>query len=250
MRRPVSQSTICRALKKIGISYKKITYQATEQLRKENQEKIKHFIEVILPSLLQSNANIFFLDECSFHLNEAPRRGYYWKNSRLVCQKPSNKGKNQTLILLAQITNGEKIIHSKLIEEGLNSEKFHKFLSEFNPPNNGKRNVLIMDNLSVHRANKSYLDLGLTPIKELLKSKNVEVIFLPSYTPEINPIEEMFNITRQHVEGEQARERNKLDLVIEEKVKFFRGENLVKYLESSVRECLMKNNQVYQPYYG
>ena len=168
----------------------------------------------------------------------------------MVCQKPSNKGKNQTLILLAQITNGEKIIHSKLIEEGLNSEKFHKFLSDFNPPNNGKRNVLIMDNLPVHRASQTCLDLGLTPIKELLKSKNVEVIFMPSYTPEINPIEEMFNITRQHVEGEQARERNKLDLVIEEKLKFFRGENLVKYLESSVKECLMKNNQVYQPYYG
>ena len=77
IKRPISQPTICRALKKAGIAYKKISYQALEQLRKKNQEKINHFINITLPSLLQSDANIFFLDETGFHLNMAPRRGYY-----------------------------------------------------------------------------------------------------------------------------------------------------------------------------
>nr|CAG8435733.1 12350_t:CDS:2 [Entrophospora candida] len=148
------------------------------------KKEIKHFIEVIIPFLLKSDANIFFLDECGFHLNEAPRRGYYLKNERLVA---------------------------------LNSEKFHKFLTEFNPPNNGKKNYLIMDKLPVHKANQSCIDLKLTPIKELLKSKNVEIIFLPSCTPELNPAEKCFNITRQHIEKSRAREKDKLDLAIEEK---------------------------------
>src|SRR5207248_7973513 len=73
----VSQSTVCRTIKRMDITYKKITYQATEQLRKENQEKIEHFINVTLPYLLKIKANIFFLDECGFHLNEAPRKGYH-----------------------------------------------------------------------------------------------------------------------------------------------------------------------------
>jgi len=111
MGKPISQSTICRALRKIDVTHKKATYQATEQLRKKNQEKIKHFIEVVIPNLLKSDANIFFLDECSFHCNLAPRRGYSPKGSRLILQKPGNKGGNQTLILLTQITNGDKIIH-------------------------------------------------------------------------------------------------------------------------------------------
>ena len=92
MKRLISQPTICRALKKVGVVYKKITYQALEQLRQKNQEKINHFIDETIPSLSQSN--IFFLDETGFHLNSAPRRGYYWKNSRLVYQKPGNKGEN------------------------------------------------------------------------------------------------------------------------------------------------------------
>src|SRR5947208_2514214 len=111
MGKPISQPTICRALKKIRTTYKKSSYQALEQLRKKNLEKIKEFIEVIIPKLLKSDSNIFFLDECSFHCNSAPRRGYSRKGSRLVLQKPGNKGKNQSLILLTQITEGDKIIH-------------------------------------------------------------------------------------------------------------------------------------------
>jgi transposase len=244
MGKPISQPTICRALKKIRTTYKKASYQALEQLRKKNQEKIKHFIEVIIPSLLKSNANIFFLDECSFRCNSAPRRGYSRKGSRLVLQKPGNKGKNQSLILLTQITKGDKIIHWELVEGGVNSEIFHKFLSDFNPPNNGKKNVLIMDNLSVHKAKDSCIDLGLTPIRELLASKNIEVIYLPSYTPELNPVEKMNNILRQDVETWQPRAKNWLKLIIKEKMNFFQKENLNKYLDNSIKECLMKNPNI------
>jgi transposase len=200
MHETISQPTICRTLKRASITYKKPTHQSLEQLRQENRKKIKYFIEVTIPSLLRSNANIFFLDECGFSLNLVPRRGYSPKGSRLIIQRPGNKGKNQTLILLAQITNGEKIIHSKLIEGGMDSKIFHEFLSNFNPPNNGKKNVLIMDNLRVHKSTKSCQKLGLSTIEELARSKGIEIIFLPPYTPELNPVEKIFNIIRQYTE--------------------------------------------------
>ena len=65
----------------------------------------------ILKTFPDIENNIFFLDETSFHLNMAPRRGYYWKDARLVYQRPGDKGKNQTLIFLTQINDGGKIIH-------------------------------------------------------------------------------------------------------------------------------------------
>jgi transposase len=64
-----------------------------------------------------------------------------------------------------------------------------------------------MDNLSAHKATKSCQKLGLTTIEELLGSKNIEIIFLPSYTPEINPVEKIFNIIRQYVEKGRPRQR-------------------------------------------
>jgi transposase len=126
----------------------------------------------------------------------------------------------------------------------MKTQEFHDFLTDFNPPNNGKKNYLIMDNLSVHKAKQSCIDLGLPTIEELLISKNIEPIYLPSYTPELNPVEKMFNITRQHVEKQQPRKRDELELVIERKIDFFKGEDLVKYFESSIRECLMKNSKI------
>jgi len=123
----------------------------------------------------------------------------------------------------------------------MKTKEFHKFLTDFNPPNNGKKNVVIMDNLSVHHATKSCQKLKLPTIKELMTSKNVEIIFLPSYTPEINPIEKINGIIKQHAEKMQAREKDKLDSVIQEKAEFFQKEGLTKYLKSSVKECLMKN---------
>jgi transposase len=238
------QSTICRTLKRAGITYKKITYQSTEQLRRKNKAKIEEFINMTLPSLFQSQANIFFLDECSFHLNSAPRRGYCAKSSRLVYQRPGIKGKQYTFIFLVQITNGKKVIHRKLIEGGMKSKEFHEFISSFKPPNNGRNNYLIMDNLSVHRARKSCQRLGLTTIEELLRSKSIEPIYLPPYTPELNPVERCFNIIRQYVEKYQARSEEKLKLSIEEKVEFFQEEDMNKYLDSSIKECLMKNNEI------
>ncbi|MEG7979345.1 MAG: transposase [Mollicutes bacterium UO1] len=71
----------------------------------------------------------------------------------------------------------------------MKTKDFHEYLTNFNPPNNGKPNYLIMDNLRVHKATDACKKLELSTIKELLTSKNVEVVFLPSYTPELNPVE-------------------------------------------------------------
>jgi transposase len=165
----------------------------------------------------------------------------------IVKQRPGNKGKNQTLMFLAQISDSvEKLIHLDLIEGGMKTEDFHKFLSDFNPPNNGKKNVLIMDNLRVHKATKSCIKLKLSTIEELLANKGIEVIFLPSYTPELNPIEKINHIIKDHVRKEEARNKEKLRLTIREKAKFFQKENLNTYLDNSVNECLMKLNSTAQ----
>src|SRR4051812_17526859 len=117
----------------------------------------------------------------------------------------------------------------------MKSKDFHEFLTNFNPPNNGKPNYLIMDNLPVHRATDACEKLGLSTIKELMLSKNTEIIFLPSYTPEINPVEKINNIFKQHVEKMQARNKDKLSSTIKEKVEFFQKEGLTKYLDNSVK---------------
>ena len=68
----LSQPTICRILQADKFTYKKITYHYSEQIPrlkdiKQSTELIRH----LPPTCL------FALDECSFHLNEAPCYAYF-----------------------------------------------------------------------------------------------------------------------------------------------------------------------------
>src|SRR5437764_11871919 len=86
-----------------------------------------------------------------------------------------------------------------------------------------------MDNLPVHKAKQSCIKLGLAPIKDLLESKNIEVLFLPPYTPEMNPVELCFNLIRQWVEKHKPRTYEKLKLVIAKIINILNEKDLTEY---------------------
>ncbi|CAG8719523.1 1477_t:CDS:2, partial [Racocetra fulgida] len=195
----ISRFAVSRTLKILGITRKKTSYSYTERLNyKERTEEFKRIISSL------SQPFILALDECSFHLNEAPRYGYVLTSSRVNSQKPGKKGENHTLILCIQNIKGKGIIHYELIQGGMKTENFHTFLSTLKLPANEKH-YLIMDNLPVHKAKQSCIKLGLSTIKELLKSKNIEVVFLPPYAPQLNPVEYCFNLIRHYVEKNKPR---------------------------------------------
>jgi len=114
--------------------------------------------------------------------------------------------------LCIQNVGREGVIHHELIEKGMKTKHLHKFLTEL-PTSNDTKHHLLMDNLSVHKATKSCQKLGLSTIRELLESKNIEPIYLPPYTPELNPTELCFNFIRQQVEKNKPRTYEELKSV-------------------------------------
>ena len=110
----------------------------------------------------------------------------------------------------------------------MKTENFHNFLTNLKLPTNEKY-YLIMDNLPVHKAKQSCIKLGLTPIKELSESKNIETLFLPPYTPEMNPVEYCFNLIRQWVEKNKPRTYEKLKLVIDKIINILNEKDLTEY---------------------
>jgi transposase len=75
-----------------------------------------------------------------------------------------------------------------------------------------------MDNVRIHHANQACHKLGLTSIRELLASKNIEPLYLPPYTPEMNPVELCFNFIRQQVERSRPITYEELKLAISKAV--------------------------------
>jgi transposase len=120
----------------------------------------------------------------------------------------------------------------------MKTEHFHSFLTNLKLPSESKH-YLIMDNLPVHKAKQSCIKLNLTPIKELLDSKNIEVLYLPPYTPEMNPVEYCFNLIRQWVEKHKPRTFEKLKEVTAKIINILNEKDLTPFF----RHCQNYNSK-------
>ncbi len=78
-----------------------------------------------------------------------------------------------------------------LTNETMNGEKFYDFIQGNLIPNMhpfpGAQSILIMDNCSIHDVREA---------KELLESAGIVVILLPPYSPDYNPVEELFSYVK------------------------------------------------------
>jgi transposase len=75
-----------------------------------------------------------------------------------------------------------------VVEGAVDTEIFYNFINNVKLPTDEKY-YLIMDNLRIHKNKK---------VKELLKQKNIEPIYIVPYFPQLNPTEEFFNTVKQN----------------------------------------------------
>ncbi|CAI2181029.1 12837_t:CDS:2 [Funneliformis geosporum] len=193
---PITRFIISRILKKHEINRKKVSYRYREM----NYEKAEEFASEYF-SLL--DFPILALDECSFHIGEAPRYGYSKRGSRVVSQRTGKK-------------------------RAVKAEDFHEFLSEIKLPTNEKT-YLVMDNVRIHHASWACRKLGLSTIKELLESKNIEPLYLPAYAPMLNPTEFCFNFIRHYVEKSKPETEEELEQAIDKTIDMLGEKDMTKF---------------------
>jgi transposase len=124
---------------------------------------------------------LVFVDECGTHTSLAPLYGYSPKEERLKLSVPRNRGKNTTL--LASITL-EGMGPSMAVEGSTTKEVFEAYLEHVLLPEVHEGQVLIMDKLPAHKPNR---------MRELIEQRGWQLLYLPSYSPDYNPIEEAFS---------------------------------------------------------
>jgi hypothetical protein len=123
---------------------------------------------------------VVFVDEMGVHTSLAPLYGYSRKGERLHLQVPRNRGTNTTL--LASMTLGG-MGETMAVEGSTNREVFDAYVEHVLAPTLEAGQVVIMDNLSAHKPAR---------VRELIEKRGCELIYLPAYSPDFNPIEEAF----------------------------------------------------------
>ena len=139
-----------------------------------------------------------FVDETGFHTSMRRLRARAPKGKRAYGKVPRNRGKNTTLI--AAITLEEGMGESMSMEGATDALAFETYVEHFLAPTLREGQV-VLDRLGAHRTQK---------VRELVEGRGADLVFLPSYSPEMNPIEEAFSKIKQLVRKVGARVREAL----------------------------------------
>jgi transposase len=120
------------------------------------------------------------------------------RGERLKLSVPRNRGENTTL--LASMTV-EGMGPSMAVEGSTTKGVFEAYLEHVLLPELEEGQVLIMDKLAAHKRAK---------VRELIEGRGLELLYLPSYSPEYNPIEEAFSKVKEILRRACARTREAL----------------------------------------
>jgi hypothetical protein len=123
---------------------------------------------------------LIFVDEWGTHTSLAALYGYAPRGQRLYLSVPTNRGKNTTLLSSMSL---EGMGPSLTVEGATTSRVFETYVEKVLAPSLKEGQVVVMDNLSAHKPKR---------IRELIEQRGWELVYLPSYSPEYNPIEEAF----------------------------------------------------------
>jgi transposase len=111
---------------------------------------------------------------------------------------PRNRGKNTTVLSSMSVRG---MGPSLTVEGATTSAVFEAYVEQVLAPTLRKGQVVVMDNLSAHKGER---------IRELIEERGCELIYLPSYSPDFNPIEEAFSKIKGLVRKAEARTKEAL----------------------------------------
>ena len=147
---------------------------------------------------------LVFVDECGTHTSLAPLYGYSPKGERLNLCVPRNRGPNTTLLASMSL---EGMGPSMAVNGSTTAEVFEAYLKHFLLPEVRKGQVVIMDSLPAHKPKR---------VRELIEGRGCELLYLPSYSPDYNPIEEAFSKIKEILRRACARTREALIEALDE----------------------------------
>lgn len=125
-------------------------------------------------------------------------RGRAPRGQRLIDKTPHGHWKTTTLIAALGV---EGMRCSTVVDGAVNGDVFEAFVEQVLVPDLRPGDVVIMDNLSSHKRKR---------IRELIEDAGARLVFLPAYSPDLNPIELVFAKVKQLLRSMACRTRDAL----------------------------------------
>jgi transposase len=145
----------------------------------ERDEFLRATWRVVVSGKLDGRRFVF-VDECSTNTSLSPIYGWARRGHRAYFEAPRNWGANVTLLSSMSL---EGMGPSLAVEGPTTREVFEAYLEKVLAPALREGQIVVMDNLSSHKGSR---------VRELIEGRGCELMYLPPYSPDLNPIEEAF----------------------------------------------------------
>ena len=153
---------------------------------KERCPKQRSAYQQNLTAARQGSKLLVYVDEAGFRC-ESFRRYAYAPRGECVLGLISSQRTRTTTLLAARIEN--TFTATRLVQGGCKAEDFNNYLAEVLCPRLSADHIVIMDNARLHKTPRT---------RDLIEASGAELMFLPPYSPDYNPIEHDFaNIKRK-----------------------------------------------------
>ena len=184
-----------------GSAAEKKSLHAIERDREENRKRREEFLQrlqTIPPEKL------IFLDESG--VTTQMTRGYARASGGRRVHEATPGGHWKILTILSALSLGG-LLATMTIEEATDGDIFLAYLEQVLGPKLRPGDVVVMDNLSAHKV---------AGVEQLIQAAGAELLYLPPYSPDLNPIEKAWAKLKQLLRSAKARTAEALDQAIAE----------------------------------
>ena len=177
------------------------------------------------PFMGKSLRRLVFLDETSLNTKLVKTTGWAPVGARLVDHAPFGHWNTQTFIAALR---HDRLTAPWVIEGAINRELFNTYIETQLVPTVNSGDVVILDNLSSHKSPDA---------AKMLESVGAWFLFLPPYSPDLNPIEMAFSKLKTLIRKAAARSYDELWKAVGTVCDLFSDEECRNYFEAAGYEA-------------
>jgi transposase len=124
---------------------------------------------------------LVFIDETAASTNMTRRYGRRTRGERLVCKVPHGHWKTSTFVAALR---HNRVTAPLLLDGPMNGQAFLAYVEQILAPTLRRGDIVIMDNVGVHKV---------AGVRAAIEARGGILLYLPPYSPDLNPIEQFFS---------------------------------------------------------
>jgi len=161
-----------------------------------------------------------FLDEAGSNIAMTRLYGRAAPGERVVDSAPQNYGENITMLATLSLAG---IAAPMTVAGAVDGVVFRTYVEAVLAPTLSPGDIVIMDNLGAHKV---------SGVRESIEARGAKVIYLPPYSPDLNPIEKCWSKIKTYLRAAKARTREALEKALKEALQLVSAKDAIGWFAS------------------